>query len=285
MSARAEPGIRRPLPTDGDALGDVIFRAFDGVAREFSYRSTFPDAAAGIAEAARLLASRRFFGYVATARGRVIGGAFAMQGNDVAGIGPIVVRPDAQGRGVGRALIRALMSDVRRRGYAQARLQQDAPNVRSMTLYATEGFDYVDTSIILEAGPRRSPDIGLATRAELPAIRTICREIYGVDRGLEIGDALAAGRLLRKADGPLSGYLVPGVFGHGTAIDASGAMDLVQHAAWLAQRPSRFLMFLRQAGLYRWAIQAGCRPVKVMNLMSWGPYVAPSDFSLPSLSF
>ena len=285
MSDRVEPGIRRPLPTDGDALGDVIFRAFDGVAREFSYRSTFRDAAAGIAEAARLLASRRFFGYVATAQGRVIGGAFAMHGNDVAGIGPIVVRPDAQGRGVGRALIRALMSDVRRRGYARARLQQDAPNVRSMTLYATEGFGYADTSVILEAAPRRSPDVDVATPAELPAIRTICREIYGVDRGVEIRDALAAGRLLRKTQGRVSGYLIPSVFGHGTALDTASAIELVQHAAWLAQRPSRFLMFLRHADLYRRAIEAGCRPVKVMNLMSWGPYIAPSDFSRPSISF
>lgn len=286
MAVRTEPRIRRPVVTDGQGLGDVIFQAFDADAREFSHRSNFADVAAGNCEAERLLGSRRSFGWVTTAGGTVIDGAIAMHGNDVAWVGPIVVRPDAQGRGAGRVAHAGI--DV---GYSTPRLYPSVPppgraeRPLGDPLRYQGILDYADTSTVLEAVPQRSLDVDLATPPELPAIRTMCRRIYGIDRGLEISAALAAGRLLRRARGRLSRYLNPGVFGHGTAVDTASAIELVQHAAWLVQRPSRFLIFLRKAGLYRRAIEASCRPVKVMNLMPWGTYVAPNGFSCPSILF
>lgn len=278
--------IRRPRATDARELGDVIFSAFAAVAKEFSYRSTFPEIDAGVREAERLLASRRYFGYVAVELDRLVGAAFGMDGNEVSGIGPIVVRPDRQGRGIGRRLMRALMADVERRGYAHARLQQDAPNVRSMTLYATVGFAYVDTTVILEAPPSKGHGITVAGWADVAGLAALCRQIYGIDRSLEIHDAIGGGQLLAAVrSGTLDGYLVPTVFGHGVAVDPTTAIRLVRHAAWLANRPMRFIVLLRQADLYRKAIAADCRPVKVMNLMSWGPYVSPGEYALPSISF
>ena len=52
----------------------------------------------------------------------------------------IFVAPAAQGRGVGTALLRALIAEARARGYRQVRLRVIDTNTRARALYRAEGF-------------------------------------------------------------------------------------------------------------------------------------------------
>jgi ribosomal-protein-alanine N-acetyltransferase len=55
-------------------------------------------------------------------------------------IGNIAVRPDAQGRGIGRALLTALLGEARRRGMVKATLEVRPSNSRARALYEGYGF-------------------------------------------------------------------------------------------------------------------------------------------------
>jgi ribosomal-protein-alanine N-acetyltransferase len=76
----------------------------------------------------------------------------AMDGTDVVGyagtfalppdadIQTVAVRPDAQGRGVARLLLTALLDDVEGRGATHTLLEVRADNDRALGLYASLGF-------------------------------------------------------------------------------------------------------------------------------------------------
>lgn len=55
----------------------------------------------------------------------------------------IAVAPSAQGRGVGRALLRALLERARARGASAVLLEVRADNPAAQALYASEGFERI----------------------------------------------------------------------------------------------------------------------------------------------
>ncbi len=60
-------------------------------------------------------------------------------------VGNVAVRPDAQGRGIGRAVMAALLGEARRRGMVRATLEVRPSNARALALYESFGFRPIAT--------------------------------------------------------------------------------------------------------------------------------------------
>src|SRR5215207_10880401 len=80
----------------------------------------------------------------------------------------------------------------------------------------------------------------------------------------------------------VTGYLLPGNFGHSVAEMEEDALALVGEAARrLLPEAARFFCPLSEGIFYRKALQAGCRAIKVMNYMTLGPYEHPDEVWMP----
>jgi [ribosomal protein S18]-alanine N-acetyltransferase len=75
--------------------------------------------------------------------GSVIGYGGLAVGQDEAWINNIAVRRDMQRRGIGRALLEALMTEARRSGVRQVLLEVAADNDAAQRLYAGYGFEAI----------------------------------------------------------------------------------------------------------------------------------------------
>jgi ribosomal-protein-alanine N-acetyltransferase len=81
---------------------------------------------------------------VATADGEVVGYAgLAVSGPDEAWVQNLAVRRDAQRRGVGRALLEALLAEARCRAVTTVLLEVAVDNAPAQKLYASHGFEPV----------------------------------------------------------------------------------------------------------------------------------------------
>lgn len=153
MSARAtsdqavRPGVSvRPYhPADRDAvlslaprlvIGIAPWRSEEGMLRaargwiEGSIDSTTPDRAVFVAEEAAGCTA----GFVSVSR------EVNFTGEVQAYVGELAVAEEAEGRGVGRALMEAAESWARERGYGLVVLDTGAANVRARGLYARLGY-------------------------------------------------------------------------------------------------------------------------------------------------
>jgi [ribosomal protein S18]-alanine N-acetyltransferase len=77
---------------------------------------------------------------VAEAEGAILGYAGVMTVGDDADVQTIAVAPEAQGRGIGRLLLRSLLRTARERGCLQLFLEVRSDNEAALGLYAREGF-------------------------------------------------------------------------------------------------------------------------------------------------
>lgn len=84
-------------------------------------------------------------------------------GTDVAHIPQIVVHPDAQGRGLGRRLLRAAMADCAQSGFTTMTLLVSESNVRARAMYEAEGFRERASFLVAAGQPRRLSSPALAT--------------------------------------------------------------------------------------------------------------------------
>ncbi len=88
------------------------------------------------------LAQRNFY-VVATDGDEVLGYAGLAAGDEEAWVQNIAVRRSAQRRGIGRALLEALLGEAERRGIKQTLLEVAIDNAPAQRLYATYDFEPV----------------------------------------------------------------------------------------------------------------------------------------------
>jgi hypothetical protein len=172
----------------------------------------------------------------------------------------------------------------------QVRLFHDSFNLASLSLYASMGFDTKDSVVLVQATPAAEPDnsVRAITEPDLPAIGELSKRIYKNSRRNEVAAAAPYGfaALLRERQGRITGYLLPGNFGHGVAETEEDALTLVGEAARrLPPEAARFFCPLSEGSLYRKALQRGCRVIKVMNYMTLGPYEHPDEVWMPSVLY
>ncbi|SHG68323.1 GNAT family N-acetyltransferase [Halobaculum gomorrense] len=72
--------------------------------------------------------------------GYVVGDVTPNHGRDIGHIKDLAVRPDTQGRGLGRRLLRASLSELAAAGASAVKLEVRETNHRAQSLYADEGF-------------------------------------------------------------------------------------------------------------------------------------------------
>lgn len=168
--------------------------------------------------------------------GRAVGTAGALCYGPFAHIGLVAVRPDAQRRGVGAALMERLLAGLEARGCASAVL--DATEAGA-GLYARFGFVEVERTVryVRQEGDAERPPASRAVTpllpADLPEVAAFDAPIFGADRTAVLASYLrdAAGRafLTRDERGEIAGYLIaqPAAIGPWAARSAEDAEALL----------------------------------------------------------
>jgi GNAT superfamily N-acetyltransferase len=281
--------------SDVEACGRILQAAFLDVARRHGFVATdFQPLEAAVRSARSFFADPTQFSCVAELDGRVVGMGGLREWDAIRGVGPIAVDPAAQGRGVGRAVMEAVLD--RARGAAGARLLQDAFNRASLSLYAALGFAAKEPLALLSGEPRGQvpPDVAVRPLAaeDREAAEALCRAVYRVDRANELAAGIArrgrfrpqavvrAGRLAAFTASPLIGY---GGFAVAETLADLQALILGQAAA--QGGVAELLVPLRHADLFRWCLAIGLHVVKPMNLMAIGAYEEPTGPYLPSVFY
>jgi GNAT superfamily N-acetyltransferase len=119
---------------------------------------------------------------VAVDDGRLVAYAAAIARGDSWFLCSLFVRPDAQGRGVGTALLDSVWGD----GYAQRRTLTDAIQPVSNGLYSRRGLVPATPALHLGGRPTASPDRALeAAEPDPEALRALDLAGYGFDRAVD----------------------------------------------------------------------------------------------------
>lgn len=281
--------IRPVAASDREVCGRILYDAFTRSAEVHRFPPDFPNREVALLMMDSLLELR--WGVAAEVDGRVVGSVFVEGGDAIAGIGPITVDPSIQQSGVGRRLMQAAIEYGR--GREGIRLVQDAFNEVSMSLYASLGFEVKEPLVVLAGIPRAAPPQDVEVRPLSPddvaACTALCERVHGITRSSEIRLALERFRpLLAVREGRETGYattLELWAAGHGVAESAGDLEALICAGSSQAGGPVSLLLPIRQAGLFRWCLEAGLRIVKPMTLMAMGGYLEPRGCFFPSVSY
>ncbi|AZO79124.1 MULTISPECIES: GNAT family N-acetyltransferase [unclassified Bosea (in: a-proteobacteria)] len=190
-------------------------------------------------------------------------------GKSHATLGMIIVAPEAQGSGIGRRLMQALLVQAEGRSLMLNATAAGEP------LYAKSGFRpcggvrqqhghvLAVAAPQLGAGERLRP----ASSADLPILERLDRAATGLERGPSLAALLGCGEclVLERADQPV-GFSILRAFGRGhtigpvVAVDEADARTLI--ACWLHGRTGQFIRVDLQlgSGLGDWLAQHGLAP-------------------------
>jgi predicted N-acetyltransferase YhbS len=226
---------------------------------------------------------------VAENNGRVVGSNCLDERSIIHGVGPITVDPDTQNHGVGRKLMEAVIERSRQQRAAGVRLVQASFHNRSLSLYASLGFDIREPLSVIQGRTRERSIPGCtvrpATAADLPACNALSHRVHGFDRGTDLAHAIQQGTaLVTERGGRITAYASHlAFFGHSTAESNADLQALIASVDSFAG--SGILVPSRNAELFRWCLGNGLRVVEPMTLMSMGLYNGPAGAFLPSVLF
>ena len=272
-------------------LGRICYEAFKDISDRHHFPSDFGSVQFGRMIMGMLVQGETEYGVTALWNGQPAGSNFLMTADQVGGLGPISVEVSLQGQKIGRALMQNVIDHARERGVDMVRLLQDSFNMMSLSLYASVGFDTKHPVSLMLPAAAAAPDqtIRPVTDQDLDAVEELSRSIYRVSRRNEVAGHLRGGPFrpfLRERSGRVTGYFILGMPGHGVAETEDDMVALVGEAT--RQTPADFhrvLCPLTEGSLYRKLLAAGCRNIKVMNLMALGPYEEPDGVWLPSVLY
>jgi GNAT superfamily N-acetyltransferase len=285
--------VRGIGPADGDECARIVYEAFRGVADHHRFPRDFPTLEAAGQLASAFIAHPAIWGVVAEVDGRIVGSNFLDERGAILGLGPITVDPEAQGRGVGRRLMKAAME--RGAGARGIRLLQDSFNMQSLSLYAALGFDVREPAVVMSGTSSGRPAPGVEVRPledrDLEECERLCLRVHGFERTNELRDAIQIPVLSPSVairDGRITAYVTTLSFfpaAHGVAETQDDMCALIAGALAAGEELASFLLPTRQDGLFRWCLSAGLRPIKPMTYMSIGDYQEPDGCWIPSVLY
>jgi len=202
-------------------------------------------------------------------------------GRDAGTIGLVLVAPERQGRGIGRALMEALIADSGSRALMLNATAEGLP------LYEKLGF--ISTGLVRQHQGRRSapppaPDVPLrrAVPSDHVALCALDAAAFGADRSALIGSLLASGDawLVDRAGQP-AGFAILRAFGRGTIVgpvvasNEDEAIALVAAAAKAAP-PGVWRIDIPASaeGLATWLTTAGLPAIDTVTVMLRGSWPA-----------
>ncbi|HVM74439.1 MAG TPA: GNAT family N-acetyltransferase [Candidatus Saccharimonadales bacterium] len=286
---RNEVTIRRATPGDSAVCGDICYRAFASISSAHNFRCDFPNAATAAGVISSLFSHPGFYCVVAESGGRIVGSNALDERSIVAGIGPATVDPDAQNLGAGRKLMQAVMDRANESRPAGMRLVQAAYHSRSLSLYASLGFDVREPLSCVQGSPRERSIPGCSVRpaqtADVEACNTLARRVHGLDRGVELAEAMEhKTAFVVERGGRLSGYATALAFsGHAVAETNEDLQALISSAESFGG--PGILVPSRNTELLRWCLKNGLRVTQTLTLMTIGLYNEPAGAWLPSILF
>jgi len=280
----------RPEPQQVPELARICFEAFKRIHERHSFPPDIPNIELAGHIMGLLVSGKNFYGVAARVNGRLVGSNFISCTDPVGGVGPITVDPAFEGRGVGRALMKAVLDYAQQKGMEQVRLLQDSFNTKSLSLYASLGFDVRTPVGLLDARPALTADstVRPATTADLPVLDDLSRRLYPCSRRGEIVMLMGMNVpvFVREHGGKIPGYFVPGFLGHGVAETEADALALIGET--MRRVPPEFAVFfcpLVLGNFYRAILKSGHRLRKIMTYMTLGPYEPPRGIWLPSIGY
>jgi GNAT superfamily N-acetyltransferase len=291
MSSRtgSKVTVRRAKPEDAEVCGHICYDAFRTINAEHGFPCDFTGVEMAIGVMAMMFSSPGHYCVVAESDGRIVGSNALFEGAAIAGVGPISIDPAVQNRGVGRRLMEAVMDRAAERGAAGVRLVQAAFHNRSLSLYASMGFDVREPLTCLQGTLRERTVTGCIVRKavanDAEACNALSRRVHGFERAGELAHGISQGSArVVKRGGRITGYAnVMGFFGHATAETNVDMQALIAAADSLAG--PGILLPMRNAELFRWCLANGLRVVQPMTLMSVGLYNEPAGAWLPSVIY
>lgn len=274
--------IRPATAADTEVCARIVYEAFRGIAEHHRFPPDFPtlDDARQLCQA--FIGHPSIYGVVAERGREVVGCNFLDERDPIRGLGPITVDPGVQAHGIGRQLMQAVLE--RGRGATGIRLLQDSFNTRSVSLYASLGFDIREPLLLMTGKPRSRPvgdvEVRPLRRDDLEGCTELCTRVHGFARKSELADALQFFKpAVALRGGRVTAYASTVSFwplNHGVAETEEDMRALLLGAAALSPDPLAFLLPVRQADLFRWCLAEGLRVVKPMTLMTMGEYRKPS---------
>ena len=285
----AKVTIRAARPEDSAVCGQICYQAFSSISTAHGFPPDFPGPEVASGMFSSLFSGQGFYAVVAECGGRIIGSNVMDERSVVRGVGPITVDPGIQNSGVGRQLMQAVMDRATQTGAAGVRLVQAAFHNRSLSLYASLGFDIREPLSCMQGRTRERSMPGCTVRSARPVDEDACNElsrhIHGFDRGAELAQAIERGTALVVQRGDrITGYATElAFFGHSTAETNLDLQALITSTDGFGG-PGIFVP-TRNNALFRWCLANGLRVVQPMTLMSVGLYGEPSGAWLPSILF
>ena len=279
--------FRDPRHEDAEPLGRICYDAFAAIAGAHNFPVDFPgpEHATGLMTA--MITNPGVWGVVAEEDGRILGSNFLDERNAVFAVGPITVDPKIQNKGVGRRLMQAALERTDERRAPGVRLLQAGYHTRSLSLYASLGFD-VREPIACMSGPAIAagpPGIAArgATQADEEACNQVCRRVHGHDRAGELSQAVASGTaMVAERAGRITGYASHlAYFGHAVG-ETSDDIKALICASGEVGAPG-ILVPSRNSDLFRWCLDGGLRVTQTLTLMTRGLYNEPAGAWMPSV--
>lgn len=184
--------LRATAKEDAESCGRIIYEAFKDFAERHGFPPDFPSVEAATELVASFIANPAIYGVAAEDEGKLVGSNFLAEGDPIRAVGPISIDPTAQGRGIGRQLMRTVID--RGQEAIGIRLVQDAFNTRSLSLYAALGFEVKEPLALIQGTPKSAPDRTVLVRPlraeDLEDCAEICMTVHGIHRRAELLDAL-----------------------------------------------------------------------------------------------
>jgi len=289
ISETSSVRIREAKPEDAQVCGRICYEAFRKISTDHAFPPDLPSVEAGIGLMSMLFAHPGFYCVVAELDGRFVGSNCLDERTTIAGVGPITVDPNVQNKRVGHALMEAVLTRSRERGFQGARLIQAAFHNRSLSLYTKLGFDAREPVSTMQGPPIKAATPGYSVRparmSDLELCNRLCQSVHGHDRNGELRDAIAQGTaVVAERENRIVAYAtVVGFFGHMVGEANPDIQSLIANAdAFLGPG---ILVPTRNAGLFRWCLENGLQIVQPMTLMTMGFYKEPTGAYLPSILY
>jgi len=282
--------IREINMNDAEIAGKIGFEAFRGIADKHNFPFDFPSVEAAEGFVKMWISHPQIYG-VAAENGKFIGSNFLTEFDEIRGVGPITVDTNVQSRGTGRALMEAVIE--RGKNAAGIRLVQSAYNTKSMSLYASLGFEVKEPLAQMEGKLTGEISKNVTVRPmkgeDLVECAELHKRVHGFTRTGELSLCLQAFKpFVALREGKIVAYastVSMWHLNHGVAETESDMRDLLVGASAELSEPVSFLLPTRQASFHRWALHAGLRMVQPLSLMAMGEYHKPNGTWFPSVLY
>ena len=290
--------FRRGRIVDVNEVGKIIFDAFTSLANKHHFPSDFPTPNASIEAASYFLSNPGFYSVVAVYKGKIVGSNFLDErSNMVAGVGPITVDPNFQNKGVGRQLMKNVMERAVNKKFPAIRLLQASYHNRSLSLYASLGFEIRESISNMQGKPIQKVipgrSVRMANESDLKSCNTICKEIHGHDRNGELVESIKQGNAKIVLCGDrITGYTTGlAYFNHSVGFTNDDIMALIGSSSSSSTTTNDsyggpgILIPSRNTQLLRWCLDNELRLVQQLILMTIGLYNEPAGSYMPSILY